>query len=55
MRFGLCSASRIATKFLQPAIHRLGRVGICLVVFIDDILILSQSHDEAICNTYKGL
>ena len=53
MPFGLCSAPRIATKFLQPAIRRLRRMGIRLVVFIDDILILSRSHHEAIRNTQK--
>ena len=28
-------------------------MGICLMVFINDILIMSQSHDEAIRNTQK--
>ena len=53
MPFGLCSAPCIATKLLQPTTCRLCLMGICLVVFIDDILLLSQSHNEAIRNTQK--
>ena len=38
--FGLCTAPRVFTKILKPAIERLRSVGIRLVVNMNDILIM---------------
>ena len=45
--FGLSSAPRIFTKILKILIARLRAMGIRLIVYLDDILIMGTSEDEA--------
>ena len=59
--FGLTSAPRVFTKVLRPPLGMLRQVGIRLVVYLDDILILHQSREELeclaplICSLFKAL
>ncbi|KZS04654.1 Uncharacterized protein APZ42_032360 [Daphnia magna] len=45
--FGLSSAPRVFTKVMKPLIARLRALGIRLIIYLDDILIMGSSHDEA--------
>ena len=47
--FGLTSAPRVFTKVLRPPLGILRQVGVRLVVYLDDILILHQSREELEC------
>ena len=51
MPFGLASAPRLATKMLQPVIRHLRQLGLRLVVYIDDVLVLSRSYEESLRHT----
>ena len=59
--FGLTSAPRVLTKVLKQLVGILRRMGIRLVVYLDDILILHQGREELqclaplICNFFKAL
>ena len=59
--FGLTSAPRVFTKVLKPLIETLRQIGIRLVVYLDDILILHQGREELeslarlICNLFEAL
>ena len=56
--FGLTSAPRVYTKMLKPLIGTLRQIGIRLVVYLDDILILHQGREELarlICNLFEAL
>ena len=59
--FGLTSAPRVFTKVLKPLIGTLWQIGIRLVVYLDDILILHQGREELeslaplICNLFEAL
>ena len=59
--FGLTSAPRVFTKVLKPVVGTLRRMGICLIVYLDDILIMHQSKEELmqltplICRFFTGL
>lgn len=44
--FGLASAPRVFTKLLKPVMAVLRRQGIRCIVYIDDLLLLSQSRAE---------
>jgi len=44
--FGLISAPRVFTKLMKPVMAVLRRQGIQCMIFIDDILLLSQSREE---------
>ena len=44
--FGLSSAPRIFTKVMKPAITYLRSLGIRMVVYLDDMLILAQTKEE---------
>ena len=46
---GLTSAPRVFTKVLKPPLGVLRQMGIRLVVYLDDILILHQSREELEC------
>jgi len=48
MPFGLAVAPWVFTKLLKPAIAFLRSLGIRLIIYLDDILILNQSRDELI-------
>ena len=41
--FGLCTASRVFTKVLKPVVERLRSIGIHLVIYIDDMLLMAPS------------
>ncbi len=44
--FGLASAPRVFTKLLKPVMATLRRQGIRCIIYIDDLLLLSQSRVE---------
>lgn len=44
--FGLCTAPYIFTKILKPVVKKLRENGVVLVVYLDDILIISRTEDE---------
>ena len=43
--FGLASGPRLFTKIMKPVIALLRRIGVRLVIYLDDILLLNQSQD----------
>ena len=45
--FGLCSAPWVFTKTLKPAIALLREMGVRIIVYIDDMLVLAESRDMA--------
>ena len=59
--FGLTSAPRVFTKVLKPLVGTLRQMGIRLVVYLDNILILHQDREEIehlsllICNFFEAL
>ena len=59
--FGLTSAPRVFTKVLKPLVGILRQMGIQLVIYLDDILILHQGREELeclaplICNLFEAL
>lgn len=48
--FGLSSSLRFFTRILKPLVARLRAIGIGLIIYLDDILILAASREEAIHN-----
>jgi len=44
---GLASAPRVFTKLMKPVVGLLRQLGIRLVVYLDDMLIMAQSRDLA--------
>ena len=51
MPFGLAPAPRLATKILQPVVRHLRSMGVRVVVYIDDLLILARSQEESLRHT----
>ena len=47
--FGVTSTTRVFTKVFKPPLAMLRHMGIQLVVYLDDILILHQSREELEC------
>lgn len=43
--FGLNSAPRVFTKFLKPVVAQLRKIGITLIIYPDDVLIMSESKE----------
>jgi hypothetical protein len=43
--FGLASCPRLFTKIMKPFIALLRRIGVRLVIYLDDILLLNQSQE----------
>ena len=43
--FGLAPAPRVFTKVLRPVVATLCQMGIRLVIYIDDVLIMAESED----------
>lgn len=43
--FGLASGPRLFTKIMKPVIALLRRIGVRLVIYLDDILLLNQSEE----------
>lgn len=48
LAFGLASAPRVFTKLLHPVVAVLRQAGIRLVIYLDDILVMSSSRAEAL-------
>ena len=46
MPFGLCTAPYTFTKLMKPVAQKLRKKGIILVIYLDDILILSNSESQ---------
>lgn len=44
--FGLSRAPHTFTKLLKPVVSTLWRQGICLILYLDDILIMAQNRHE---------
>ena len=44
--FGLSSAPRVFTKLLESVLARLRHQGVRLVMYLDDMLVMSQSREE---------
>ena len=53
--FGLCTAPRVFTKVLKPAIELLRSVGIRLVIYMDDMLIMAHSKEMLREHVYQVL
>lgn len=51
MPFGLNTAPLVFTRIMRTALKSLREKGICLVAYLDDILIVSKSKEEAIRHT----
>ncbi len=47
--FGLTSAPRVFTKIMRPVVSFLRQVGIRLLIYLDDMLILHQERDPLQC------
>ena len=46
--FGLTSAPRVFTKIMKPVVGALRQMGIRLIIYLDDILIMHQEKDHLI-------
>ena len=44
--FGLCTAPRVFTKILKPAMEMLRSLGIRLVIYMDDMLLMAESKQK---------
>jgi len=44
--FGLCTAPRVFTKILKPAVEMLRSLGIRLVIYMDDMLLMAESKQK---------
>lgn len=51
--FGLSSAPRVFTKVMKPVSAYLRSLGMRIMVYLDDILILGRSFDESVQNTRR--
>ena len=43
--FGLATVPRVFTKILRPLVARMRMTGLCIIVYLDDILFIAQSAD----------
>ena len=48
--FGLASAPRVFTKIMKPVIGLLRQLGIRIIVYLDDMLIMAQTQEMAKCH-----
>jgi len=53
--FGLCTAPRVFTKVLKPAVELLRPIGIRLVIYMDDMLLMANSRHLILEQTYIAL
>jgi len=53
--FGLCTAPRVFTKVLKPAVELLRSIGIRLVIYMDDMLLMAKSKQLIQEQTYIAL
>ena len=49
--FGLSSAPRVFTKVMKPIVADLRNRGIKLVIYLDDLAIISESHEMGLANS----
>src|ERR1700684_1477744 len=49
--FGLSSAPLVFTKLLRPVVQRLREMGIRVMVYLDDFIVLSSSYEESLRHT----
>ena len=45
--FGLCSTPYIFTKFIKPIVSILRSTGIRIVLYLDDMITIAESKEEA--------
>ena len=43
--FGLATAPRVFTKILRPFVARMRMTGLCIIVYLDDIMVMAQSAE----------
>ena len=53
--FGLASAPRVFTKLMKPVVGLLRQLGIRLIIYLDDMLIMAQSRDIALQHASTAL
>ncbi len=53
--FGLASAPRVFTKLLKPVVAVLRQMGLRIIIYLDDILIMSKSYDLALTHASTAL
>ena len=53
--FGLCTAPRVFTKVLKPAVELLRSIGIRLVIYMDDMLLMANLKHLILEQTYIAL
>lgn len=53
--FGLCSAPYLFTKILKPLFAKLRSEGFVSVVYLDDVLVLSDSYDKCVRNVKRTI
>ena len=59
--FGLTSAPRVFTKIMKPVVGMLRQLGIRLIIYLDDILIMHQSREQlillipSVCQIFQAL
>ena len=46
--FGMATAPRVFTQLMMPVVWALWQRGICLIIYLDDLLIMAESHDQAL-------
>ena len=46
--FGLATAPRVFTKLMKPVVGALRQRGIRLIIYLDDLLIMAETHDQAL-------
>ena len=53
--FGLASAPRVFTKLMKPVVGLLRQLGIRLIIYLDDMLIMARSRDIALQHASTAL
>ena len=53
--YGLCTAPRVFTKVLKPAVELLRSIGIKLMIYMDDMLLMANSKQLIREQTYTAL
>jgi len=53
--FGLCTAPRVFTKVLKPSVEMLRSLGIRLVIYMDDMLLMASSKQELMNHVQMSL
>ena len=53
--FSLCTAPRVFTKTLKPVVEMLRSMGICLVIYIDNLLLMATTSSSLIEHIHTTL